>query len=315
MSKYLSIEDLNSCFQRQESKLKQLDEQLNSYSLLAAHVFILPDVEKGSEHEPVTKIIVNEETGNDALNIGLNHYQKLFIYHNNQNISSKAAVRLPGVLCFSVNQQQYRSALLLIEEINKLKAELEHIVTVQSGVDKEQRFEFVHSQLHGLITLNAYRTITPLINPDSVRFGWANKNIINKVTKDQILQRLEKSYNAGRAVSPYSREQWATLVAKEIIDIKKLPNDVALKIKRPVKVQPIARVWYAEQQKQVQYACPLPIIAFCVNYGDNQPKIGRLANYDANAIVHRYKPKAKPLELIIPRLHLYREKAVAPASA
>lgn len=202
MSKYLSIEDLNSCFQRQESKLKQLYEQLNSYSLLAAHVFILPDVEKGSEHEPVTKIIVNEETGNNALNIGLNHYQKLFIYHNNQNISSKAAVRLPGVLCFSVNQQQYRSALLLIEEINKLKAELEHIVTVQSGVDKEQRFEFVHSQLHGLITLNAYRTITPLINPDSVRFGWANKNIINKVTKDQILQRLEKSYNAGRAVSP-----------------------------------------------------------------------------------------------------------------
>ncbi|WP_434524780.1 DNA replication terminus site-binding protein [Photorhabdus asymbiotica] len=307
MNKYLSIENLNSCFQKQESKLKQLNELLHHYSLLAAHVFVLPDVEKGSEHDPITEITVNKITSNEALDLGLNHYLKLFIHHNNQNISSKAAVRLPGVLCFSVNQPQYHSALFLIKEINKLKTELEHIVTIKSGVNKEQRFEFVHNQLHGLITLNAYRTITPLLNPDSVRFGWANKNIINKVTKDQILQRLEKSYHSGRAVSPYSREQWAELVAREITDIKKLSDDVILKIKRPVKVQPIARVWYTDQQKQVQYACALPIIAFYVNYGDNKPKIGELSGYNANAIVHRHKPKAKPLELIIPRLHLYRE--------
>ncbi|MGV7961235.1 DNA replication terminus site-binding protein [Photorhabdus tasmaniensis] len=307
MNKYLSIEDLNRCFQKQENKLRQLYELLHSYSLLAARVFVLPDVKKGSEHEPITEITVNGISGNEALNLGLNHYQRLFIHHNNQNISSKAAVRLPGVLCFSVDQQQYHSALNLIEEINQLKAELEHIVTVQSGVNKEQRFEFVHHQLHGLITLNAYRTITPLLNPDSVRFGWANKNIINKVTKNQILARLEKSYHSGRAVSPYSREQWAEFVAKEITDIKKLPEDVILKIKRPVKVQPIARVWYAEQQKQVQYACPLPLIAFYVNCGGILPKIGELPDYDANAIVHRYKPKVKPLELVISRLHLYRE--------
>ncbi|MBD2821235.1 DNA replication terminus site-binding protein [Xenorhabdus sp. 42] len=312
MNKYLSIESLTACFKKQEEKLSELIELLKSYSLIDAKVFELPKIEKGEEHEQITEITVNPIQGVEALNLGLRFYQKLFIHHNNPNISSKAASRLPGAICFSVSHQQYKDAMRLIDEVNQLKNELETIVTKESGVSKEQRFEFVHDHLRGLITLNAYRTITPLLNPDSINFGWANKNIINKVTKQQILERLEKSYSAGRAVPPYSSDQWAALVALEITDIKKLPDDVVLKIKRPVKVQPITRVWYSEIQKQVQYACPLPVIVFYTEdiyteFNDAKPKIGMLLNYNVNAIKHRYKPKAKPLELIIPRLHLYKE--------
>ncbi|BET96885.1 DNA replication terminus site-binding protein [Xenorhabdus sp. TCT-1] len=278
-----------------------------SYKLIDARVFELPKIEKGEEHEKITEIIVNQLQGNEALNVGLHFYQKLFIYHNNPNVSSKAASRLPGALCFSVNHQQYKEAMEVINEVNQLKIELENIVTKESGISKEQRFEFVHDHLRGLITLNAYRTITPLLDPDSINFGWANKNIINKVTKQQILEKLEKSYNAGKAVPPYSSDQWAALVALEITDIKKLPDDVVLKIKRPVKVQPITRVWYSEIQKQVQYACPIPVIVFYTEYNESKPKLGTLSNYNANAIKHKYKPKAKPLELVIPRLHLYKE--------
>jgi DNA replication terminus site-binding protein len=300
------ISRMNARFSELEQALVTLHQQILPLRLLAARVFSLPEIEKGQEHVAIEQIEVTQHVGKEARDLALEHYQRLFIHHNKQHVSSKAAVRLPGVVCLAVEQPEYQALNTLVTEISRLKAELEHIITVESGLAPEQRFDFVHTHLHGLITLSAYRTITPLTNPDSVRFGWANKHIIKNVKRDDILKQLEKSQKAGRSVPPYNREQWAELVSREIDDVARLPQHAVLKIKRPVKVQPIARVWYQQQQKQVQHPCPQPLLALCqVENGATVPKIGELLNYDANAVKHKYKPDAKPLRLLVKRLHLY----------
>ncbi|CNK67664.1 DNA replication terminus site-binding protein [Yersinia aleksiciae] len=309
MNKYDLIERLNSRFASLEIALQLLHQQLHDLPLLAARVFSLPEIEKGTEHQPIEQIAVTATVGVQARDMGLQHYQRLFIHHQGQNTSSKAALRLPGVLCFSVTDNQLVECQNNIREINQLKTELERIITIESGLPSEQRFEFVHTHLHGLITLNTYRTITPLLNPSSVRFGWANKHIIKNVTREEILAQLDKSLNAGRAIPPFTREQWIELISMEINDIQRLPEKAKLKIKRPVKVQPIARVWYQEQQKQVQHPCPVPLIAFCQSQSKAElPKLGELVDYDVSQIKHKYKPEAKPLRLLVPRLHLYIEE-------
>ncbi|HEJ7917742.1 DNA replication terminus site-binding protein [Serratia marcescens] len=310
MSIYDVIGRMNACFTELEQALGALQQQIAPLRLLAARVFSLPEVEKGQEHQAISRIAVEQHVGQAARDLALEHYQRLFIHHNRENVSSKAAVRLPGVICLAVEQPEYQALQTQLALINRLKGELEQIITVDSGLAPEQRFEFVHTHLHGLITLSAYRTLTALTNPDSVRFGWANKHIIKNVKRDDILAQLEKSLKAGRAVPPHSREQWAALVSREIDDVSRLPQHATLKIKRPVKVQPIARVWYQQQQKQVQHPCPLPLIALCqVENGAAVPKIGELLNYDVDAVKHRYKPDARPLRLLVPRLHLYTDDA------
>ena len=310
MNRYDVIGRMNACFNELEQALGALQQQIAPLRLLAARVFSLPEVEKGQEHQAISHIAVEQHVGQAARDLALEHYQRLFIHHNRENVSSKAAVRLPGVICLAVEQPEYQALQMQLALINRLKGELEQIITVDSGLAPEQRFEFVHTHLHGLITLSAYRTLTALTNPDSVRFGWANKHIIKNVKRDDILAQLEKSLKAGRAVPPHSREQWAALVSREINDVSRLPQQATLKIKRPVKVQPIARVWYQQQQKQVQHPCPLPLIALCqVETGAAVPKIGELLNYDADTVKHRYKPDARPLRLLVPRLHLYTDDA------
>lgn len=311
MTNHNLVDRMNTCFNQLEQAIESLVNQLKQLELLHAQVFSLPEIEKGSEHNPANSIEVIPSHGETAHLLALQHFQRLFIYHNAHNISSKSAVRLPGVLCYAVDLDEYKSTRYSIDTVNQLKGELERIVTIDSGLEREQRFEFVHSHLRGLITLNAYRSIGYLIDPDSVRFGWANKHIIKNVSRHDILAQLEKSLNAGRSVPPYSREQWAENITREINDVKRLPEQAILKIKRPVKVQPIARVWYSDAQKQVQHPCPLPLIAFCLRSPTmHMPKFGELGNYDINTIKHKYKPNAQPLNLLIKRLHLYTDHSI-----
>lgn len=298
-------QNLVDSFALLEDQITEFSQILRLQSQITAKVFRLPEVMKGDENSDISTITVDTLTGQSALNEAIQLIQLLFIHHKSELISNKSAIRLPGAICIQTTQNQYQKIQHLIDKINTLKTTIKKNVT---QIDEAQRFEFIRESLHGLLTLNTYRTLTSLVDIDTVRFGWANKKVINKVTKEEILNKLQANLESGRGPINIPKNQWLAQLIHEISMINSLPHNSILKTQRPVKVQPIARIWDKEKQKQTQFSCATPLFIFAIDKNIEDVVIGDLPDYSADNIAIRYRPRAKPVELIIPRLNLYIER-------
>ncbi|WP_265693135.1 DNA replication terminus site-binding protein [Providencia rustigianii] len=298
-------QELITHFNQLEFSINQFCHHLTKQDRIQACVFSLPEVLKGDEHNEVSSIFVDKHVGTDAINHTIELFKLLFIHNKSESVSNKAAIRLPGAIVIEASLPDYHLFQSLITDINQLKLSIKNIVT---QVEESHRFEFIRESLHGLLTLNTYRTITSIVDVDTVRFGWANKKVINKVTQEQMLSRLQASLESGRTPSHMQREHWQLQLENEIALIRSLPHDAILKTQRPVKVQPIARVWDKESQKQVQYPCATPLLIFAVEKSLEDITVGELSDYHVDQIALRHRPRSKPVELLIPRLNLYIER-------
>ncbi|PIJ46712.1 DNA replication terminus site-binding protein [Tatumella sp. OPLPL6] len=304
--RYTLVEEMRETLALIETELATFCQNIESAQLLAARVFTLPPVAKGEELDPTPAIHVEQHIGRQARQRALQHFSHLYLQQQSEQQSTRSATRLPGVVCIKVSAQQQQRLMTSSTLINQTKQHFQQLITVESGLPPTARFPFVHQHFPGLLTLNVYRMLNVYPSLDSVNFGWANKHVIKRYSQQDVIEMLEKSLQAGRARAPWSREEWAEKVQEELQLIKQLPRDCRLKIKRPVKVQPIARLWQSHQQKQTQVACPNPLIITCLE-GESIPELGSLQHYDEENITHRHKPDARSATLVIPRLWLWKE--------
>ena len=276
-----------------EEALARLARQLAQLPLLEAHVYPLPAVPQGQEHEPIEQIEVGYLGGEEALAATLAAYQD---HSARPGCSTKATHRLPGWLRFSAaSASQLRP---LIEEINARKLAFKGLVQQAGG--RDEKFELVHRALPGVITLQVYRKLTLLEGElHSLGFTWADKQSINRLSREQVLEMLERSRRYIPALS--NNEEWSKMVDQEVYDIRRLPADAELRIRRPVKTHPMINLlWLERTPRKQQIKASLPLL-LC---SDTPPAVTHLGNYPPKSRQARRDRKIGG-EPIIERLHLY----------
>lgn len=276
------------------AELTQLVTETANATPVHTGCFSLPPIATGDEHDPVSQISVTRLYGDEAMTAALAGFRQWFIQ---PNCSAKASFRLPGYLVLPAASKPELHAM--VERINDLKTQFKTQV-LEAG-SRDQKFALVHNTLPGIITLQVYRHLVLLPHAVSrLGFTWANKQIIQKVDRDTLIQQLNETRLSPPALT--DPQTWLQCVDREIYDIKRLPLGIELRLRRPVKTHPMANVRWREEitPRQQQVKAHLPLL-LCQ---DELPAITPLGHYPPEKIRKRRAASITD-EPLIPRLHIY----------
>ncbi|WP_234896165.1 DNA replication terminus site-binding protein [Vibrio anguillarum] len=228
--------------------LSRLNKLLTSTTPSIAIVSRIPPVHKGNEHEVIKLIMPEHHSGMAAMKLAGEGYLDLHIKHP---YSQKSSRRYVGVIHLLSSNPNSSEIVQLIHSINQSKADIEELVITENET-RQARFKAVHDNCPGVMTKHLYRQIHCLVDADvkSVKFSWQRKDALHQPNKAKLL--TEMSEELVRA-SPENELPLTQLIKK----VASTP-DIALRIRRGVKVQPAANVTNISGLKTV--TAPLPII-------------------------------------------------------
>jgi DNA replication terminus site-binding protein len=267
----------------------EMCEQLNLLQCLItelepqyAVVAQIAPLSKSQEHEPIESIIPSIYSGQQAAELAAKAYQDLHII---AGLSQKSARRMPGVLYFDTQHMSGAADIAAcVSAINRSKLAIKEYV-VSHFSTAAARFDILKQACPGVMTVHLYRLIRCYYQQDlkSLRFTWSQQQALLYPDKDKLLGRIKL------AIEQSSSQDYSLVLTALLNRVSRVPQG-CIRIRRPVKVQPVANITKLSGAAGPVTA-PLPIIVL----QDSQPAIKIIAEFDAQLASQR-KTRSDKLE-------------------
>lgn len=229
--------------------------------------------------------------------------------------SGRIVPRLPGAIVY--HHPDVLECIARLERINMLKNELADAILAISP-DKDVRFDVVKDALPLLIKKVATRHVIYANRPvKSVSFSWAHRYAGKTLTKPQVVDMLAKSliYSNKHTLSD---PRFGLQVDADLLTISQLPDHSRFVIRRDIRVTPMLNLNYEKNSAPYlstrpssttptavapkNYVAHSPVFIF-----EGNPRLYTFESYRGKSAAQPQTPR-DPLELVIPRLHLYLKR-------
>lgn len=234
--------------------IEALVTAIHGCSLKAALVYSLEDMQRYGEGETIASVIPVAHEDWDGRALAIQSFRDIYIAGDSQH---KIVRRYPGFVHLAGDSAAIERLLGAVADINRAKDQLQDAI-IASGTTAHQRFTAARVAAPGLVTLAAYRLVPSVIEDVySIGWSWASRSVTSRIDKSTALTKLAE---IG------ATESYAV--------VEKLPEDAKLRIKRPMRLQPLVNIRLCSGEAIQRVAC-LPLLLV----GASNPVIHPLPDY------------------------------------